>query len=640
MALVAAGAAGLAAVTAPGVAYAALVPPLVLMGAGSGLFFAPFAAAVLGAVAPHEQGGRPAVSTTVREVGAVLGVACSARSSPRTATSTRPPGPCGRRRRRCGLAAVAAGGAACWSRSPCPLAPVPAHRQETPPMIAPLSSGPPGPQTTPRSARCSSVAYTPYAAELDPAVWDAYRADLLDLDRHARDGALSSPSSTGRIVGYVAFYPDATDQGLGWPAGWASGRATGGAPVPPRPRRRRCAAPGAGAAHPRVGRAGLRLPHLPVHGHRTGALPADGLRAGPGFDRDMNAHFGAPRRRPALAALAYLKPMDGLSGRRRRRGVTPCDARLIRGQDGRRRSGPGAAGIAGDPVAPGGAGPPRQEARRCRGSTSETASSGATPRSPTWRSFVDAVEAAPAALLLEGEPGIGKTTVWRSAQAAAVDRGHRVLAATAVEGEADLPFVALRDLLDDVAPDAAPALPPPQRAALDVALLRSADPRAVADQHAVCVAALGIDPHAGGASGRCVIAVDDVGWLDRSSDRVLRYVVRRLATEPVGVLATRRPADRRPRSGSTGRRWTPGCTASRSARSDRDAIHTLLTGRCGLQLPRRLTRRIHAACGGQPVLRGGDRADAAGPRGADRRRGRAAAAGRRRCGSPPSASRR
>src|SRR5690348_2863195 len=41
--------------------------------------------------------------------------------------------------------------------------------------------------------------------------------------------------------------------------------------------------------------------------------------------------------------------------------------------------------------------------------------------------FVEAVGTAPAALLLEGEPGIGKTTVWRSARAAAADRGHRVL---------------------------------------------------------------------------------------------------------------------------------------------------------------------------------------------------------------------
>jgi MFS family permease len=75
VALVASGAAGLAAVAAADVPYAALVLPLVLMGAGSGLFFAPVAAAVLGAVAPHEHGQASGIATTVREVGAVLGVA-------------------------------------------------------------------------------------------------------------------------------------------------------------------------------------------------------------------------------------------------------------------------------------------------------------------------------------------------------------------------------------------------------------------------------------------------------------------------------------------------------------------------------------------------------------------------------------
>ena len=212
--------------------------------------------------------------------------------------------------------------------------------------------------------------------------------------------------------------------------------------------------------------------------------------------------------------------------------------------------------------------------------------------------FVDAMEVAPAALLLEGDPGIGKTTVWRSAQAAAVARGHRVLAVTAVEGEADLPFVALRDLFESVSPDTALALPPPQRAALDVALLRSGDPRAVADQHAVCVAALGII-RTMAAELPLVIAVDDAGWLDRSSDRVLRYVIRRLAAEPVGVLAARRPGSVAP----LGLDGPPlGARLHRVALGplDPDAIHTLLTEQCGLQLPRRLTRRIHAACGGNP----------------------------------------
>lgn len=45
------------------------------MGAGSALFFAPLAAAVLGAVAPTEQGAASGVATAVRELAVVVGVA-------------------------------------------------------------------------------------------------------------------------------------------------------------------------------------------------------------------------------------------------------------------------------------------------------------------------------------------------------------------------------------------------------------------------------------------------------------------------------------------------------------------------------------------------------------------------------------
>ena len=41
--------------------------------------------------------------------------------------------------------------------------------------------------------------------------------------------------------------------------------------------------------------------------------------------------------------------------------------------------------------------------------------------------FLDATRNGPAALLLEGEPGIGKTTVWREAVRHAEERGYRVL---------------------------------------------------------------------------------------------------------------------------------------------------------------------------------------------------------------------
>ena len=58
-ALVAAGAAGLAAGTAPGVTYGALVAPLVLMGAGSGLFFAPIAQDPFSALSRRTSTARP-----------------------------------------------------------------------------------------------------------------------------------------------------------------------------------------------------------------------------------------------------------------------------------------------------------------------------------------------------------------------------------------------------------------------------------------------------------------------------------------------------------------------------------------------------------------------------------------------------
>jgi MFS family permease len=73
--MVTGGLAWLAAVAGPDVGYGVLVPSLVLTGAGSAVFFAPLGATVLGAVAPHEQGQASGVATSVRELGAVVGVA-------------------------------------------------------------------------------------------------------------------------------------------------------------------------------------------------------------------------------------------------------------------------------------------------------------------------------------------------------------------------------------------------------------------------------------------------------------------------------------------------------------------------------------------------------------------------------------
>jgi EmrB/QacA subfamily drug resistance transporter len=65
----------LAAVVTPAVAYAVLVPPLVLAGLGSALFFAPLASAMLSVVAFEEQGQASGAATAIRELAAVFGVA-------------------------------------------------------------------------------------------------------------------------------------------------------------------------------------------------------------------------------------------------------------------------------------------------------------------------------------------------------------------------------------------------------------------------------------------------------------------------------------------------------------------------------------------------------------------------------------
>jgi EmrB/QacA subfamily drug resistance transporter len=75
LALEASGLGWLAAVAAPGVPYGSLVGPLVLVGLGSGAFFAPISHAVLGAVRPVEQGQASGASVAIRELGGVLGVA-------------------------------------------------------------------------------------------------------------------------------------------------------------------------------------------------------------------------------------------------------------------------------------------------------------------------------------------------------------------------------------------------------------------------------------------------------------------------------------------------------------------------------------------------------------------------------------
>ncbi|MGZ8574542.1 MAG: ATP-binding protein [Actinomycetota bacterium] len=153
--------------------------------------------------------------------------------------------------------------------------------------------------------------------------------------------------------------------------------------------------------------------------------------------------------------------------------------------------------------------------------------------------FLDSIPAGPGALLVSGEAGIGKTTVWKEGLDGALQRRYRTLSCGPVEAETRLSYAALGDLLEPILEDALPTLPEPQRRALEVALLRAPSSGARADQRAVFLAVLGC-LRSVATSTPVVVAIDDIQWMDLPSVRVLQFVSRRLKEEAVGLITTAR----------------------------------------------------------------------------------------------------
>ena len=144
----------------------------------------------------------------------------------------------------------------------------------------------------------------------------------------------------------------------------------------------------------------------------------------------------------------------------------------------------------------------------------------------------------PHALLLEGEAGIGKTTLWEEGVRVARELSNRVLSCRPSESETALPFAALGDLLEPLLDETLPLLPEPQRIALEVALLRATPPKSPTDRLAVSQAVLSILRDR--APATTVLAIDDLQWLDDPSRDVLEFVLRRLGDAPVRLLLARR----------------------------------------------------------------------------------------------------
>ncbi|MBE1501714.1 DNA-binding CsgD family transcriptional regulator/predicted transcriptional regulator [Amycolatopsis lexingtonensis] len=151
-----------------------------------------------------------------------------------------------------------------------------------------------------------------------------------------------------------------------------------------------------------------------------------------------------------------------------------------------------------------------------------------------------------AGVLIRGEAGIGKSALVTETAAAASVAGLRVLRTTGAEGEQNLAYAGLHQLLYPVRAGAA-ELPAPQRDALRTALglADGTEPSA----YLVGLAALTLLAEEAAAKPLLLVA-EDAQWLDRASADVLAFVARRIETEPIVLVATLRDGAESPLLGA------------------------------------------------------------------------------------------
>ncbi len=202
--------------------------------------------------------------------------------------------------------------------------------------------------------------------------------------------------------------------------------------------------------------------------------------------------------------------------------------------------------------------------------------------------LADAMAGRGSALVLHGQPGVGKSALLADTVTRA--EGLRVLRTRGVESESPLAFAAVQRLLRPVM-GAAERLPEPQARALRV-VFGQVDAGS-ADRFLVFLAVLSLLAEA--AEEAPVLAVvDDAHWLDDASAAALRFAARRLETERVAMLFGARTGDVRtfdigdlPALALTG--------------IDPESAGALLRDRTGATVPAGVRNVLLAGTGGNPL---------------------------------------
>jgi len=188
------------------------------------------------------------------------------------------------------------------------------------------------------------------------------------------------------------------------------------------------------------------------------------------------------------------------------------------------------------------------------------------------------------ALVLRGEPGIGKSALLDDAEARAT--GMRVLRARGIEAEAELPFSALYELLRPLE-DLFDEIPERQAAALRGAfgLGQPVDARLLIGAGTLSLLAVAADDRP------VLCLVDDAHWIDAASADALRFAARRLEADPVAMLF----AARQHEPGAIERRDLPELLLAGLA--EEEAFQLL----AGAGLADSVVSGLHRAASGNPL---------------------------------------
>ncbi|QMU73036.1 AAA family ATPase [Streptacidiphilus sp. P02-A3a] len=151
--------------------------------------------------------------------------------------------------------------------------------------------------------------------------------------------------------------------------------------------------------------------------------------------------------------------------------------------------------------------------------------------------MIDSVRDEGAALVVVGDPGVGKTSLLRAAAAHGKSVGSTVLSVVGVEAEVHLPFAGLHQLLRPVLAETH-RLPTPQRDALHAAFgmrLSDAADGGAPELFMIGLATLNVLTDVA-ARQPLLVVVDDVQWLDRPTQDVLGFVARRIGSDPCALI--------------------------------------------------------------------------------------------------------